>query len=258
MGAMESDLHPHMARALLEWQFDMGAIDPIGDAPVDRYALPDANPWGKRAKPATPAAPVIAPAATPEDTAQHVAQAADTLDALRAALAAFDGCELKKGARNLVFADGTTSARVMIVGEAPGREEDRAGRPFVGQAGQFLDRMLAEIGLSRESNVYITNVMPWRPPQNRTPTGEEIAMMLPFVTRHIELIAPEVIVAMGNTSTQALLGKTGITRLRGQWAEALGRPVLPMLHPAYLFRNPVAKRETWADLLALQARLRDG
>lgn len=247
-----------MARALLEWQFDMGAIDPIGDTPVDRYALPDANPWGRRAKQAAPAAPVIAPADSPVETAQKAAQGAETLDALRAALAAFDGCELKKGARNLVFADGTTPARVMIVGEAPGREEDREGRPFVGQAGQFLDRMLAEVGLSRQSNVYITNVLPWRPPQNRTPTSEEIAMMLPFITRHIELIGPEVIVAMGNTSTQALLGKTGITRLRGQWAQVSGRPVLPMLHPAYLLRNPIAKHETWADLLALQARLRDG
>ncbi|MBI6629323.1 uracil-DNA glycosylase [Pontibaca salina] len=255
---MESNLHPDMARALLEWQCDMGAIDPIGDMPVDRYALPEANPWGRQARQAALAVPVLDPVESPVETAQKAAKGAGTLDALRAALATFDGCELKKGARNLVFADGTPSARVVIVGEAPGREEDRAGRPFVGQAGQFLDRMLAEIGLSRESNVYITNVLPWRPPQNRTPTGEEIAMMLPFVIRHIELIAPEVIVVMGNTSTKALLDKSGITRLRGHWHEALGRPVLPMLHPAYLLRNPIAKRETWADLLALQARLRDG
>ncbi|WP_333684402.1 uracil-DNA glycosylase, partial [Pontibaca methylaminivorans] len=178
-----------------------------------------------------------------------------SLDDLRAALAAFEGCELKKGARNLVFADGIAPAPVMIVGEAPGRDEDREGRPFVGQAGKLLDRMLAEIGLSRRDNVYITNVLPWRPPQNRTPTREEIAMLLPFLRRHVDLVAPEVIVAMGNTSIQALLGRTGITKLRGQWTEALGRPLLPMLHPAYLLRNPIAKRETWADLLSLRAHL---
>lgn len=261
MGAMESALHPHLARALLEWQFDMGAIDPIGDAPVDRYALPDANPWGARARAAAApdiAAPAIAPAPSPEGAAQQAAEAADTLESLRAAMAAFDGCELKKGARNLVFADGATPARVMIVGEAPGRDEDRAGRPLIGQAGQFLDRMLAEIGLSRETNVYITNVMPWRPPRNGDLGEDEIEMMVPFLIRHIELVAPEVIVTIGNTSTKALLGQSGITRLRGQWAQALGRPLLPLLHPAYLLRNPAAKRETWADLLALQARLRDG
>jgi DNA polymerase len=151
----------------------------------------------------------------------------------------------------------------MIVGEAPGRDEDRTGKPFVGQAGQLLDRMLAAIGLDRAAEdpakaVYITNVIPWRPPENREPSPEEIAMMKPYLERHIALAAPDVLVAMGNISCLALLGQRGITRLRGKWAEASGLPVLPMFHPAYLLRNPAEKRQAWADLLSLQARLRGG
>jgi uracil-DNA glycosylase len=149
----------------------------------------------------------------------------------------------------------------MIVGEAPGREEDLEGRPFVGQAGQLLDRMLAAIGLARDATetgqaVYITNVLPWRPPQNRDPEVAEIAMMRPFLERHIALARPEVLVLMGNAACEALLQRKGILRLRGQWAEAEGLPVMPMTHPAYLLRNPAAKREAWADLLAIQDRLR--
>jgi DNA polymerase len=149
----------------------------------------------------------------------------------------------------------------MVVGEAPGRDEDLEGRPFVGRAGQLLDRMFAAIGLSRSATdaalaLYITNVMVWRPPQNRDPTPEEVAMLLPFLHRHIVLADPEVIVVMGNTPLSALLGVKGITRQRGQWAQALGKPVLPMVHPAYLLRNPAAKREAWADLLSLKAHLR--
>ena len=149
----------------------------------------------------------------------------------------------------------------MLIGEAPGRDEDMQGKPFVGRAGQLLDLMVSHIGLNRASPdpaaaLYITNVLPWRPPQNRDPKPEEIAMMLPFVERHVELANPDLIVLMGNHACQALLGRRGITRLRGQWTEAMGRPALPMLHPAYLLRNPAAKREAWADLLSLQARLR--
>jgi DNA polymerase len=187
---------------------------------------------------------------------------AKDLDSLAEAVAAFDLCDLKRGARNTVFADGNPQARVMIIGEAPGREEDLQGRPFVGRAGQLLDRMFAAIGMGREaahpeSALYITNILPWRPPQNREPKPEEIGMMLPFVERHVELADPEVLVLMGNISCQALLGRRGITRLRGKWTSALGRPALPMFHPAYLLRNPRAKREAWHDLLMLQARLRE-
>lgn len=248
------------AAALLAWQVELGATDAIMDAPVDRYALADRMPAAPRAdQQGQKAASHVA--AVPEDpvkAAHNAAAAASDLDALRGALAAFDQCALKRGARNLVFSDGVAGARVMIVGEAPGRDEDREGRPFVGRAGQLLDRMLAAIDMGRKTAhtpVYITNVLPWRPPQNRDPSAEEIAMMRPFLQRHIELAAPEILVIMGNISAQTLLGKRGITRLRGQWTEAQGLPALPMFHPAYLLRNPAAKREAWADLLALRARL---
>ena len=167
------------------------------------------------------------------------------------------------GARNTVFADGKPAARVMIIGEAPGRDEDQKGLPFVGRAGHLLDKMFAAIGLSRQSPdaeaaLYITNVLPWRPPGNRDPEPAEIAQMLPFLARHVDLADPDLIVLMGNAACSAALGKRGILRLRGTWAEAFGRPALPMTHPAYLLRNPAAKREAWADLLSLRARLDQG
>lgn len=251
---MESALDYHTARALLDWQIELGATDAIGDAPVDRYALPDTTPKAKKPA-AAQAAPPKPVKVDPVAVAKSVAQGARSLDQLRAAMAAFDHCELKRGARQLVFADGTPGARVMIIGEAPGREEDREGKPFVGRAGQLLDRMLAAIDLSRDQNVYITNVLPWRPPQNRDPKPEEIGMMKPFLERHVALAKPEVLVIMGNISCQAVLGKRGITRLRGQWDQALNLPVIPMFHPAYLLRQPQMKRQAWADLLELKARL---
>ena len=192
-----------------------------------------------------------------------MADAAGSLEALREAIGTFEGCELKRGAKSLVFSDGLPQARVMIVGEAPGRDEDIQGKPFVGRAGHLLDAMFAAIGMARtapspETAIYITNVLPWRPPQNRDPLPAEIAMMVPFVERHIVLADPDVIVAMGNISCQALLGRRGITRMRGRWGEAFGKPVLPMFHPAYLLRQSHAKREAWADLLSLKARLTRG
>lgn len=255
-----------MARAALEWQLALGVDEAIGDVPVDRYAVAPPAPVAKLA-PVTPARPVmpkkvVQPQVDFVALARQMAAAASDLDGLRAALGAFEGCELKKGARNLVFADGNPAARVMLIGEAPGRDEDRAGKPFVGRAGQLLDKMFAAIGLSRDAPLsknafYITNILPWRPPQNRDPKPDEVAMLMPFVQRHIELVAPEVLVLMGNHACQGVLGKRGILRLRGHWDQALGRPVLPMTHPAYLLRNPHAKRDAWADLLELQARLRD-
>ncbi|MFP4449489.1 MAG: uracil-DNA glycosylase [Rhodosalinus sp.] len=259
---MESAIDWHTAKALLEWQVELGATEAIGDAPVDRFAEAEAAAQvAAVAKEAPVATPQSAGARTdPVAEAEAAARGAADLDALRAALAAYPHCALKQGARSLVFADGRAGARVMIVGEAPGREEDLEGRPFVGRAGRLLDRMLAAIGLDRaaaapEGSVYITNVLPWRPPRNREPTAEETAMMLPFLRRHIALAAPEVLVVMGNSSAQALLGRRGITRLRGQWDEALGLPALPMLHPAYLLRNPHARRMAWEDMLTLAARL---
>ena len=245
-----------LARALLEWQVELGADEAIGDVPVNRFELPDKLATARAAGPAVSTTPVLPEqAADPVAQARTAAAAAGSLPELKAALAAFEGCELKKGARSLVFADGVPGARVMIIGEAPGRDEDREGRPFVGRAGQLLDRMLAAIGLSRDESVYITNVLPWRPPQNRDPLPDEIAMMKPFLERHVALAAPEFLVLMGNISCDAVLGKRGILRLRGHWSEAMGRPVLPMTHPAYLLRSPEAKREAWADLLSLKARL---
>ncbi|MFC2970402.1 uracil-DNA glycosylase [Acidimangrovimonas pyrenivorans] len=269
----DSEIDFDTALALLDWQVELGADEAIGDAPVNRYELPQKAeaprpaqaPAGTAPAPAG-AAPMPAPAQAegPDavEVAREAAARAPDLDALRAAIEAFDLCELKKGAKTTVFADGRPGARVMILGEAPGRDEDIQGKPFVGRAGQLLDRMFAAIGLSRdapdlEHAFYISNILPWRPPHNRDPAPPEIAMMMPFVKRHVELAAPEVLVLMGNTPCAAVLGKRGITRMRGSWTEALGLPVLPMFHPAYLLRNPAAKREAWADLLALQAKLRE-
>ncbi|MGR3760507.1 uracil-DNA glycosylase [Roseobacteraceae bacterium NS-SX3] len=254
---MESALDYWGARALLEWQVELGATEALCDAPVDRYALLQAAPKARTAaQPGAASAPPPKPKEVdPADAAQKAAKAAASLPALRDALAAFDHCDLKKGARNLVFSDGQAGARVMIIGEAPGRDEDLQGKPFVGRAGQLLDKMLAAIGLSREENVYITNVLPWRPPQNRDPLPAEIAMLTPFLARHVQLAEPEILVLMGNISCQAVLGKRGITRLRGQWDQAWGKPVIPMFHPAYLLRQPAQKRQAWADLLELKARL---
>ncbi len=258
---MDSQLDWHSARALLEWQVELGVTETISDTPVNRYDAA-AEAVAAAATAATIAVAGAQPAAgmDPVDLARKAAAGAADLSSLEAAMASYGHCDLQKGARNLVFCDGHVGARVMVIGEAPGRDEDLQGKPFVGKAGQLLDLMLAAIGLARDRHddraVYITNVMPWRPPQNRDPTPAEIAMMLPFLERHVALAQPEVLVLMGNVSCQAVLGKRGITRLRGQWTKAFGLPALPMLHPAYLLRQPVAKRDTWDDLLALGAKLK--
>ena len=265
MHSMESALDWHSARAALEWQFEMGIAEALCETPVDRFAVEVAAQEARasaakanaKARSATVSSVAREPDVDPVDAARIAAQGATSLDELKAALAGFEHCELKRGARSLVFADGADKARVMFVGEAPGRDEDVQGKPFVGRAGQLLDKMLAAIGQSREESAYITNVLPWRPPQNRDPKPDEIAMMVPFLEKHIGLIDPDVVVIVGNISCQALLGRRGISRLRGQWTQALGRPALPMFHPAYLLRNPGAKREAWADLLSLKAKLRD-
>ena len=187
--------------------------------------------------------------------------ALQTLEDLKSALQAFDGCALKKTASNLVFADGNPAADIMLIGEAPGRDEDRMGLPFVGAAGQLLDRMLKSIGMDRQ-NVYITNILPWRPPGNRTPSPEETQLLWPFLRRHIQLKAPKIIFALGGSSAKLLLNtQTGILKLRGQMQEidfsdagdgSLLIPVLPSLHPAYLLRAPNMKKQAFLDLLHLQ------
>jgi len=255
---MANDLEWQTDLALLDWQIELGADEAILDAPVNRYDLPDRSAPAKSV--AVSHSEPDASAPDPVAAARTASGPAADLAALRQALDSFDHCELKRGARNLVFSDGQPGARVMIIGEAPGRDEDLQGKPFVGRAGQLLDKMLAAIGLDRHAEdlsqaVYITNVLPWRPPQNRDPKPEEIAMMRPFIERHVALAKPEVVILMGNISCDAGLGRRGITRLRGQWAEAYGVPALPMFHPAYLLRNPAAKAQAWSDLLSLDARL---
>ncbi len=264
---MESELDWHSARALLEWQVELGVDEAIGDAPVDRFAEAEAARAAQQAVAEAPAqgakgrpAPPVIEKVDPVAEARKAAQAAPDLTALAEAMAAFEHCDLKRGARNLVFADGNPEARVMIVGEAPGRDEDLQGKPFVGRAGRLLDRMFEAIGMGRDAEgdkaVYITNVLPWRPPRNRDPKPDEIGMLTPFLMRHIQLADPDLLIIMGNISCEALLGKRGITRLRGQWTEAAERPALPMFHPAYLLRQPHLKRAAWADLLEVQAKLR--
>ncbi|MFZ1964019.1 MAG: uracil-DNA glycosylase, partial [Roseiarcus sp.] len=207
--------------------------------------------------PADPAPALTAPPDEAQRSAREAAAAARSLEELRAALERFQGCGLKATATQLVFADGAPEARIMLVGEAPGGDEDRIGRPFVGRAGHLLDRMLAAIGLDR-TKVYIANVVPWRPPGNRTPTPQETAVCLPFVRRQIALVAPRLLVCLGGSATQTLLGvKEGITRTRGVWRDYQGDdgaaiPTLPMFHPAYLLRQPAAKRQAWADLRKLK------
>jgi uracil-DNA glycosylase len=269
---MDPDPSTQAALAALAWQVELGADEAIAETPIDRFELAEPRPEPAAARPADPAPdlsqqnrlPQDHPAAGPDpvEVARAAATSARNLDELREAIAAFELCELKKGARNTVFADGNPKARVMIIGEAPGRDEDLQGLPFVGRAGQLLDRMLAAIGLDRKSPdpahaAYITNVVFWRPPGNRDPSPEELAMLRPFTERHVALADPDILVLMGNTPCAALLGRRGILRLRGNWTEVLGKPALPMTHPAYLLRNPAAKREAWADLLAIQAKLRD-
>ena len=260
---MESAIDYWSAKALLEWQVELGATEARCETPVNRYELaapaakaPITGRAGEAQKPGSP--PPLPPKPKPVDpvaVARSCAQAAPDLAALRVALADFPHCDLKRGARNLVFADGQPGARVMIIAEAPDREEDRAGRPFAGPAGDLLDRMLAAIDLGRDKTVYLANVLPWRPPQGRDPSGDEVAMMVPFLQRHVELAQPEILLLMGNTSCQAVLGKRGISRLRGQWGQAWGKMVLPMQHPTALLGQPALKSSAWADLLELKARL---
>ncbi|RDE10597.1 uracil-DNA glycosylase [Pelagibacterium lacus] len=257
--------------AVLDWYVAAGVDIAVGEEPIDRFAQSAtlAAPMPRRPLPVTPpqgqpAQPMAATATAPTDTdpeaARELAAGATSLDALRAMLERFDGCGLKLRATNLVFADGNPEAEIMLVGEAPGREEDLQGKPFVGRSGQLLDRMLKAIGLDR-TKVYIANTVPWRPPGNRTPSPAEVAVCLPFLYRQIELVAPKVLVALGGASASTLFETdTGITRLRGQWRElTVGNHTMravATLHPAYLLRQPAAKKLAWQDLLAIQAALR--
>jgi len=278
----------HDAAAALAWLVSVGADEAIADEPVDRFraverpvALPRHSPppnlppqgggtrfdgGGVAPEPSPSARPTPdIPLGTSEATAtaRELAAAAQTLDELREAIRKFEGLSLKATATNLVFADGNPEARLMLIGEAPGAEEDRRGLPFVGPAGQLLDRMLAAIGHDRTDS-YITNIVNWRPPGNRKPSPAEMALCQPFIDRHIALVNPALIVLLGDTAAKTLTNRTeGITRLRGKWftwskPDGGTIPLLPTFHPAFLLRSPSQKREAWMDLLAAQRKLADG
>lgn len=283
---------------ILRWHLEAGIDETIGAEPVNRLARADAaaaplqmpapeppaaspvpptvapgaseapapftGPTGERGGRARPSPPPgeLPPAAEEAvRSAVEEARAAASVDALRAALEAFDGCALKKTATNLVFTDGAHDAELMFVGEGPGAEEDRQGLPFVGPSGKLLDAMMASIGFDR-SRALISNTVFWRPPGNRTPTPQETAVCLPFLERLIELVDPKVLVALGAPAAKVLLGQSqGIGRLRGKWFEyatpglAAPIPATAVFHPAYLLRTPAMKREAWRDLLMIKARL---
>lgn len=257
-------LSPDEALALLAWYREAGVDEAVDDRPIDRLAPPPpADPPPDRVQSTPPPAPT--PALAPVDpadpllAAREQARRAATLDELRNLLAAFEGCPLRYTAKNLCFADGNPGARVMFVGEAPGAEEDIQGLPFVGRAGRLLDRMLAAIGLDRES-AYIANIVYWRPPGNRTPTPQEAQVCRPFVERHIALADPDVLVLLGAAAAKEMLGRNeGILKLRGRWFEyntgTRVIPALPTLHPAYLLRQPAQKRLAWRDFLAIRKKL---
>lgn len=277
------------AQVALRLQLEWGADEALLETPLDRMAQAP-GPAAARAT-TTPAAPAPAaptpvaptpvaptaaapipavrgltvmppaPALGPAARAADIAALCASREELRAALETLEGCALRLTASNLVFADGNPESGLMFVGEAPGAEEDRAGLPFVGPSGRFLDRMLASIGLDR-SRFLITNLLPWRPPGNRNPTDSEVSLCLPFLLRHIALVRPRRLVLLGGLATRAVTGNAaGIRRLQAKWLDlavpGLDRPVptLPMLHPAYLLRTPGAKREAWADLLLLKRAL---
>ncbi|MBI1366925.1 MAG: uracil-DNA glycosylase [Alphaproteobacteria bacterium] len=271
---MNEPISREAARALLHWYRDMGVDEAVAAVPADffAFAAPESRPAepvrpARAQAPAAPATPVFSAEKTvPADEAVRLAEAAaraaETHDALAAAVAAFEACPLRAGARSTVFCDGAPGAPLLVIGEAPGREEDRVGLPFVGRAGQLLDRMLAAIGRSRRTDTLISNVVYWRPPGNREPTHLEVAICRPFVERLIELTAPKAILLAGGAPARALLGVSGIMRARGVWRElelASGArfPALPIFHPAFLLRSPAQKRLAWADLLSLEKRLRN-
>jgi DNA polymerase len=258
---------------LLTFYLEAGVDCALAEEPVNRLSDPELAPAAIEAAPPKPVRTVAAampaargePAPAPEaaiQSAREAARTAPTLETLRALLENFDGCALRHTATRLVFADGNPQARIMFVGEAPGREEDIEGLPFVGRSGKLLDRMIAAIGLDRGS-AYIANVIPWRPPGNRTPTPQETQICLPFIQRQIELVNPDVLVTLGNPSTQTLLStREGIMKTRGRWFDydtgTRTIRALATFHPAYLLRSPSYKRMAWQDLRSIAKELEQG
>ena len=270
--------------AALKWQIDIGVDESIGNRPFNRFNQIVPNKKEPKNIDVTTntnqgsQSPVVPQQNTDNLSKQLMTKEAintsanslanDSLDLinLKNNLAAFDGCSLKKTATNLVFGQGQENAHVMLIGEAPGRHEDRQGTPFIGPSGQLLDEMLSYIGLNREKNIYLTNIIPWRPPGNRQPTDAEIISCLPFLCQHIALVKPRILVFLGGTSAKILLeSNEGITKLRGKWYDYKSSylkktgiqsiPAIATLHPAYLLRQPAQKRSAWKDLLSIRERL---
>lgn len=261
--------------AALEWQLEAGVDEAIAEAPIDRteqVSAPSRDKADKqgRSKHKQTKSAAKQEAAVPDvealaADARRIAAAAPDLAALREALAGFQGSSLRAGAKNCVFSDGDPAAALMVIGEGPGRDEDRVGKPFVGPSGQLLDRMLAAIGLDRasedpQSGAYIANLVPWRPLGNRTPDDQEVSVLMPFLERHIALAQPKAILCVGAPAAKHVMGATtGITKYRGSWIDYrcgdAAIPCLSTLHPAYLLRSPEMKRFAWRDLLALRQRL---
>ncbi len=247
---------------LKEWQFESGIDEVLSDDPINRFEKPQISISSSKATPEKVEQKLIKnEVGTNTYNPSNLIADIKNLSELRESLSTFEGCSLKNTSTNLVFSDGNDKARVMLIGEAPGAEEDRIGKPFVGVSGQLLDKMLLSIGLDRTS-VYITNILPWRPPGNRQPTPVEINSCLPFIRRHIQLISPKVLLLVGGTAAKGLLDtKDGIMRLRGRWFDYKDEsltgvtPALPVLHPAFLLRSPAHKNSAWKDMLSLKNKL---
>lgn len=251
--------------SLLRWYVDSGVDETIGDETLDWFALsekPGQKPGSRNLSAPAQKAAAMASVEQIAAEAEQLAASCTSLDELNAAIKSFDGCRLKKTATHTVFCDGNPDSSIMLIGEAPGVDEDRQGKPFVGTSGQLLDKMFAAIDLSRGKDFYIANILPWRPPGNRSPTAEEVTICLPFIKRHIEIFDPKLIILLGGISAHSLLNSTvGITRLRGKWLDydlkGSKIPVCPLYHPDYLLRQPKAKGDTWRDLLEIKARIKD-
>ena len=242
-------------RAALEWQVELGVTDAIGDVPINRYKVPEKIAATVKTV-AAPAVPVQQKPIGAVEQARAMAEAAQDLSALKQAVAAFDQCELKRGARQMVFAQGSPTSDIMVIVEAPGRDEDRLGLPLAGDNATLFGRMFSAIGADAdpETGIYVAAPMPWRP-TNLPPKPADMAMLLPFLQRHIALAQPKLLVLMGSTACQMLLAKSGVSRLRGNWSEAVGIPAMPMAHPTSLIQTPAGKKDAWADLLAIKSKL---
>ncbi len=272
----------HKVHQLIDWYVEMGITTATANTPTDHFKFVPLPAIGYSAAPkpvqktaartaAVPSSPVVSSAPAPlniprskmSQESRNIANACQSLADLKEALSKFEACALKFTATNLVFSDGNPKAKIMLIGEAPGADEDREGIPFVGGAGQLLDKALATIGLNR-TNLYITNILPWRPPGNRPPTPQEIAQCLPFVERHIALIRPKMLILLGGVAAKAILtDNEGIMKIRGQWRDyvcpGLDTPIHTMAtyHPAFLMRSPSQKAQLWQDLMLIEDAVKE-